>query len=61
MFNFSQFVKNGLLSAIGRMPDYQITLSAASWYDKQVLNESDLAEIESVLNTYKNPPDNTEE
>ena len=45
MFNLREFIKRGLLEAIGSMADYQIILNAAGWFDKGVLTESDLAEI----------------
>lgn len=50
MFNLRTFIKNGLVSAIGRMADYQVTLNAAGWYEKGVLTTEDLAEIETAIN-----------
>lgn len=49
MFKLSEFIKKGLLSAIGKMADYQIILNAASWHEKGVLTESDLAEISTAI------------
>ena len=49
MFNLRDFIKNGLLKAVGRMADYQIILNAAGWLEKGVLNEADLAEIQIAI------------
>lgn len=49
MFNFRDFIMKGLLNAVGKMPDYQVILRAAGWHDKGVLTESDLAEIQSLI------------
>lgn len=50
MFNLRLFIKNGLLNAVGNMADYQVILNAAGWHEKGVLNESDLAEIQTAIN-----------
>lgn len=49
MFNLREFIKRGLLEAVGSMADYQIILNAAGWFDKGVLTESDLAEINARI------------
>lgn len=49
MFNFKEFVKNGLIKAVGKMADYQIILNAAGWFEKGVLDENDLAEIQAQI------------
>ena len=49
MFKLSEFIKKGLLSAVGKMADYQIILNAAAWHEKGVLTESDLAEISAAI------------
>lgn len=49
MFTLSAFIKGGLIAAVGRMADYQIILNAAGWYEKQVLTETDLAEIQTAI------------
>ena len=49
MFNLREFVKQGLLSAVGRMADYQIILNSVGWYEKSVLIEADLAEIQIAI------------
>ena len=45
MFNLREFIKKGLLDAVGKMADYQVILNAAGWHEKGVLTEEDLAEI----------------
>jgi hypothetical protein len=49
MFSFREFIKRGFLNAVGKLPDYRIILNAAGWYDKDVLLEEDLAEIQSAI------------
>lgn len=49
MFNFKNFIKKGLLKAVGQMADYQVILNAAGWLEKGVLTEEDLAEIEIAI------------
>lgn len=55
MFSLREFIKKGLLSAVGKMADYQIILNAAGWLEKGVLTESDLADIqEAIEDQYNN-------
>ena len=49
MFNLGSFIKNGFVAAVGKMADYQIILNAAGWFEKGVLTETDLAEIQTVI------------
>ena len=49
MFNLGSFIKSGFIAAVGKMADYQIILNAAGWFEKGVLTESDLAEIQTVI------------
>ena len=49
MFSLSTFIKNGFIAAVGRMADYQIILNAAGWYEKGVLTESDLSDIQTAI------------
>lgn len=54
MFSLREFIKKGLLDAVGKMADYQIILNAAGWFEKGVLLEEDLEEIqEAIDNQYK--------
>ena len=48
-FSLREYVKKGLKLAIGNKPDYEIILSSASWLDKGVLLEEDLAEIQLAI------------
>ena len=49
MFNLREFIKKGLLGAVGKMADYQVILNATGWYEKGVLLEEDLAEINVLI------------
>ena len=49
MFNLGSFIKGGLVAAVGKMADYQIILNAAGWFEKGVLSEADLAEIQAAI------------
>ena len=51
MFSLKEFVKSGLLKAIGKMADYQVILNAAGWLEKGVLDETDLAEIDTAISS----------
>ena len=51
MFSLKDFIKKGLVEAVGKMADYQIILNAAGWLEKGVLYEDDLAEINAVIET----------
>lgn len=57
MFNLREFIKDGLLKAVGSMADYQIILNAAGWYEKGVLEESDLEEIQTAISSRHVQPD----
>ena len=56
MFKLSEFIKLGLLDAIGKMADYQVILNAVGWFEKGVLTEEDLAEIQSIIKNKKAVP-----
>lgn len=49
MFNLKDFIKRGLINAVGKMADYQVILNAVGWFEKGVLEESDLAEIQNII------------
>ena len=49
MFSLKEFVKKGLLAAVGKLADYQVILNALGWMEKGVLDEGDLAEISAKL------------
>ena len=43
------FVMKSLKSSIGNMPDYWVLNNALGWYDKGVLVESDLEDIQKEI------------
>lgn len=49
MFNLREFVKKGLLNAVGKMADYQVILNSVGWMEKGVLDEADLAQINEKI------------
>lgn len=49
MFSFREFLKKGFLDAVGKMADYQIRLNAFGYYEKGVLIEEDLAQIDAAI------------
>ena len=49
IFNIGSFIKGGLIAAVGKMADYQMILNAAGWFEKGVLTETDLAEIQTAI------------
>ena len=49
MFTLKNFVKKGLLDAVGKMADYQVILNSVGWMEKGVLVEADLAEINAKI------------
>ena len=61
MFSLSNFIKRGLLAAVGKMADYQIILNAAGWLEKGVLSETDLMEIQAAIDAQYAVPEETPE
>lgn len=49
MFEMRDFVKKGLLDAVGKMADYWVILNATAYHEKGTLTEEDLAEIQAVI------------
>mgnify|MGYP006954141164 CR=1 FL=1 len=49
MFNLREFVLKGLKQAVGNEAEYKIRDIAAGWLDKGVLQEADLAELDSMF------------
>lgn len=49
MFSLKEFIKKGLMGAVGKMADYQVILNAAGWMEKGVLDEADLADISAKI------------
>ena len=48
-FTLKNYIKRGLIAAVGKMADYQIILNSAGWLEKGVLDESDLMEIQAEI------------
>ena len=61
MFSFREFLKKGFLDAVGKMADYQICLNACGYYEKNVLTEEDLAEIDAAIQAQYITTEETEE
>lgn len=55
MFNYRNFLMQGFKDAVGKMADYQVILNANGFYEKGVLTESDLAELQTLIDV-KNTP-----
>lgn len=51
MFHLREFVLKGLKQAVGHEAEYKIRDVAAGWLDKGVLQEADLAELDSMFDT----------
>ena len=49
MFHLREFVLKGLKQAVGHEAEYKIRDIAAGWLDKGVLQEADLAELDSMF------------
>lgn len=60
MFSYREFLKKGFLDAVGRMADYQIRLNAGGYYEKGVLLEEDLMEIDAAIEAQYATPDTPE-
>lgn len=50
MINLRDFVLTTIKQMVGNLPNYQIRQYATAWYDKGVLNDDDIAEIDSLTN-----------
>lgn len=55
MFSLREFLMTGFRGAVGKMPDYQVIMNAAGYYEKNVLTIEDLAELQSLIDE-KNAP-----
>ena len=54
-FSLHDFLMNGFRSAIGRQPDWKVYMNSVGWFEKGVLTEADLAEIQVLIDA-KNAP-----
>jgi len=57
MFSLKDFIKKGLLDAVGKMSDYKVIFNAVGWLEKGVLDEVDLAEINAKIEAQYVVPD----
>ena len=48
-FTLKNYIKRGLIDAVGKMADYQIILNSVGWMEKGVLSEEDLVEIQETI------------
>ncbi|MDD6936809.1 MAG: hypothetical protein PUI99_07785 [Clostridiales bacterium] len=48
-FTLKNYIKRGLIAAVGKMADYQIILNSVGWMEKGVLDETDLMEIQAEI------------
>ena len=48
-FTLKNYIKRGLIAAVGKMADYQIILNSVGWMEKGVLTEDDLMEIQAAI------------
>lgn len=60
MFSLRSFIMKGLLDAVGKLADYQVILNAMGWYEKGVLLEEDLAEIQQKIDEKNTPVEEVE-
>ena len=49
MFDYREFLMTGFRNAIGKMADYKVILNANGYYEKGVLAEDDLAELQEMI------------
>ena len=54
MFNYREFLMKGFRNAVGKQADYQIIFNANGYYEKGVLSEEDLAELQSMIDEKNN-------
>lgn len=59
MFNYRNFLMTGFRDAVGKMADYQVILNANGFYEKGVLTEDDLKELQTLIDA-KNTPAETD-
>ena len=59
MFNYRNFLMIGFKNAVGHMADYQVILNANGYYEKGVLTEDDLSELQTMIEE-KNAAENAE-
>lgn len=60
MFSLNEFLMHGFIDAVGQLADYQIILNATGWYEKGVLTEDNLSELQTLIDE-KNIPSQSED
>lgn len=60
-FSLHDFIMAGLRDAVGQLPDYKVIMNATGWYEKNVLNEADLAELQALIDAKNAPAPEPEE
>ena len=55
MFNLRNYIKQGYLDAVGKMPDFWIIINSTGYCEKGVLLQEDLTEIQAKIDE-KNTP-----
>ena len=60
-FSMHDFLMKGFRDAVGKMPDYKIIMNMAAWFEKGVLDENDLAEIQALIDAKNAPTPEPEE
>lgn len=60
MFNYRNFLMTGFRSAVGHMADYQVVLNANGYYEKGVLTEDDLSELQAMIEEKNAAAENAE-
>lgn len=61
MFNYREFLMTGFKNAVGKMADYRVILNANGYFEKGVLTEDDLAELQEMINAKNAPAEIIEE
>ena len=61
MFNYRDFLMTGFKNAVGKMADYQVIFNANGYYEKGVLSEEDLAELQTLIDEKNTPQSEPEE
>ena len=57
-FSLHGFIMAGLRDAVGQLPDYKVIMNATGWYEKSVLTEADLAELQVLIDAKNSPEAN---
>ena len=49
MFDYREFLMKGFRNAVGKQADYQIIFNANGYFEKGVLTETDLADLQQMI------------